>query len=100
LIDNAIRHSPVHGTVRISGRARKSGVAIEVADEGPGIPPGESARVFERFYRVDAARASGDGGTGLGLSIVRGIVDLHGGAIEVLDREPSGCRMVVMLPGG
>ena len=71
---------------------------IEVADEGPGIPAGEAERVFERFHRVDAARAARDGGTGLGLAIARWIVDAHGGTIAVRDREPTGCRVVVELP--
>ncbi len=71
---------------------------IEVADEGPGIPAWEAERVFERFHRVDAARAARDGGTGLGLAIARWIVDAHGGTIAVRDREPTGCRVVVELP--
>ena len=54
--------------------------------------------MFERFHRVDAARAARDGGTGLGLAIARWIVDAHGGTIRVREREPSGCRVVVELP--
>jgi signal transduction histidine kinase len=69
-----------------------------VADEGPGIAPGDAARVFERFYRADAARASSDGGSGLGLAIAQWIVDLHGGEIRAEGNEPSGCRMIVTLP--
>ena len=71
---------------------------IEIADEGPGIPLAERERVFERFHRVDAARAARDGGTGLGLAIARWIVDAHGGTICVREREPKGCRFVVELP--
>jgi signal transduction histidine kinase len=56
------------------------------------------ARVFERFYRADAARSSTGGGAGLGLAIARWIVDLHGGQIRAERREPQGCRMVVVLP--
>jgi signal transduction histidine kinase len=99
LLDNAIRHSPPGGRVLMSGSAASGGVAIAVTDEGPGIPAAEAARVFERFYRVDAARASEDGGTGLGLAIVRGIVELHGGSIAVEQPDAGGCRMVVTLPG-
>jgi signal transduction histidine kinase len=85
--------------VWLSAHAATSGVTtIEVADEGPGIPPGERDRVFERFHRVDAARAAADGGSGLGLAIARWIVDAHGGTIRIREREPSGCRVVVELP--
>jgi signal transduction histidine kinase len=73
-------------------------VRIFVADEGPGIPADEADRVFERFYRADAARSTDGGGAGLGLAIARWIVDLHGGEIRVERAEPHGCRMVVELP--
>jgi signal transduction histidine kinase len=99
LLENAVRHSPADGRVWLSAHAATAGVTtIEVADEGPGIPPAEAERVFERFHRVDAARAARDGGTGLGLAIARWIVDAHGGTIAVRDREPNGCRVVVELP--
>jgi signal transduction histidine kinase len=98
LVENAVRHSPVPGAVSLSGRAAGGHVRIEVVDEGPGIPPDEAERVFERFYRPDASRAAKAGGAGLGLSIARWIVDLHGGTIRVERAEPHGCRMVVELP--
>jgi signal transduction histidine kinase len=99
LLENAVRHSPTDGRVWLSAHAATDGVTtIEVADEGPGIPVAEAERVFERFHRVDAARAARDGGTGLGLAIARWIVDAHGGTIAVRDREPHGCRVVVELP--
>jgi signal transduction histidine kinase len=99
LLENAVRHSPTDGRVWLSAHAATAGVTtIEVADEGPGIPVGEAERVFERFHRVDAARATRDGGTGLGLAIARWIVDAHGGTIAVREREPHGCRVVVELP--
>jgi len=99
LLENAVRHSPTDGRVWLSAHAAKAGVTtIEVADEGPGIPSDEAERVFERFHRVDAARAARDGGTGLGLAIARWIVDAHGGTIAVREREPHGCRVVVELP--
>ena len=81
--------------IRTEERGR---VAIEVLDEGPGIPEEEASRVFERFYRADTARSSSAGGAGLGLAIARWIVDLHGGDIHPERREPHGCRMVVTLP--
>jgi signal transduction histidine kinase len=99
LLDNAIRHSPPDGRVWLSAHADADGVtAIAVTDEGPGIPEHEAQRVFERFYRTDAARSARDGGTGLGLAIARWIVDAHGGAIRAESREPHGCRVVVELP--
>jgi signal transduction histidine kinase len=99
LLDNALRHSPPDGRVWLSAHASRPGVAtIEVCDEGPGIPPAELQRVFERYERGDAALGASDGGTGLGLAIARWIVDAHGGAIRAEAREPNGCRMVVELP--
>jgi signal transduction histidine kinase len=100
LVENAVRYSPPGGRVDLRAFAAPSGVAISVEDEGPGIPPEEATRVFERFYRVDAARSSSRGGAGLGLAIARWIVDLHGGAIRAEQRIPRGCRMVVVLPAG
>ena len=72
---------------------------IEVTDEGPGIPPAEATRVFERFYRADSARSSDHGGAGLGLAIARWIVDLHDGDVHAERHEPHGARMVVTIPG-
>jgi signal transduction histidine kinase len=103
LVANAVRHSPPGGRVAVRAEQQERGgiVVLEVADDGPGIPPGEAQRVFERFHRLDQARAADDGGSGLGLAIARWIVDLHGGTIRVANGdEPSGCRMVVTLPGG
>jgi signal transduction histidine kinase len=99
LVENAVRHSPAGADVLIRAHRDREGIAIEVLDEGPGIPPAEAERVFDRFYRLDAARSSEDGGTGLGLAIARWIVDLHGGRIHADRRDPHGCRMVVVLPG-
>jgi signal transduction histidine kinase len=99
LLDNAVRHSPPEGRVWLSAHAATAGrTTIVVADEGPGIPGEEKERVFERFHRTDAARATRDGGTGLGLAIARWIVDAHGGVIRAEPREPQGCRMVVEIP--
>ncbi len=98
LLDNAVRHSPVGGTVELRAISNRTGITIEVCDEGPGISEEEKTMVFERFYRSDSARSSKDGGAGLGLAIARWIVDLHGGDIRVETRRPQGCRMVVVLP--
>ena len=95
LLDNAISHSPDGGRVAVGAR-RNGGesVELEVSDEGPGIPPEEAERVFDRFYRGGGS----DGGTGLGLAIARSIVDLHGGTIEARNGGERGCRMIVALP--
>ncbi|KAA2255495.1 HAMP domain-containing histidine kinase [Solihabitans fulvus] len=97
LLDNAARHGPPGGEVRVAAVSSDGGLAVEVRDEGPGIAPEDRDRVFERFTRGERAVA---GGTGLGLSIARWVVDLHGGTIGVLDppdAEP-GCRIRVTLP--
>ena len=98
LLDNAILHSPDGGRVAVGARHRAAVVELEVCDEGPGIPPGEGDRIFERFYRAPSAH-SPDGGTGLGLAIASSIVELHGGTIHAEGRSPHGCRMIVALPG-
>jgi signal transduction histidine kinase len=99
LLENALRFSPEGGTVAVRTRWDAAGsVRLEVADQGPGIPDDQASRVFERFYRADAARSSSSGGAGLGLAIARWIVDLHGGRIWVEAERPRGCRLVVELP--
>jgi signal transduction histidine kinase len=100
LLDNAARHSPPDGTVVIAARRAANGVVFDVADEGTGIPPGERARVFERFTRGERA-AGRDGGTGLGLAIARWVVELHGGTIAAVDPAPGGpggCHIRVAIP--
>ena len=98
LVENAVRHSPPDGTVTLRAAAGGDRVRVEVEDEGPGIAPGEADRIFERFYRADAARSERDGGAGLGLAIARWIVDLHGGSIRAENGDGGGARMVVELP--
>ncbi len=104
LVSNAVRHAPIGDVVTIRGITDPSNerlAEICVSDNGPGIPPAEASRVFERFTRLDAARTAGDGGAGLGLSIVQWIVELHHGTIHVEQirlSPPFGCRMVVKLP--
>ncbi|GAA4014919.1 ATP-binding protein [Allokutzneria multivorans] len=90
LLDNAARHGPPDGSVRLIASTRGADLVLEVHDEGPGIPPEDRDRVFERFTRGERA---GGGGTGLGLAIARWIVDLHGGTIAAL-----GSHIRVTLP--
>ncbi|RBQ18427.1 histidine kinase [Spongiactinospora rosea] len=96
LLDNAVRHSPPGGTVTVTARPDGPRVRLTVCDEGPGIPEHARAQVFERFSRLDLARAADAGGSGLGLAIVKEIVELHGGGVRI--DEGPGCRMVVELP--
>ena len=98
LLDNASRHSPPGGTVTVGARAQAEHLVVEVTDEGVGIPPDLRARAFERFTRGERA-AGHSGGTGLGLAIAQWVVELHGGAIAVVDPPAGGCRIRVSLPG-
>jgi two-component system phosphate regulon sensor histidine kinase PhoR len=98
LVDNAIKYGRVSGTVIVRGRVLDSHyVEIAVHDDGPGIPPDAKARIFERFYRVDKARAREQGGTGLGLAIVKNVVEAHGGDIRVDSPAGGGTTFVFTL---
>jgi signal transduction histidine kinase len=96
LIQNAIRHTPADGSVTVRARSLAGGVEIEVDDEGEGISPEDGDRVFEPFYRGDAARA--DEGAGLGLAISKAIVEAHGGRIWLEPGTP-GTRVRFTLNG-
>lgn len=98
LIDNAIRYSPEDTTVGVGLRERDGLVTVSVTDQGPGIPVEEQERVFERFYRVDAARSRATGGTGLGLSIVKHVVSNHGGEVTLWSQPGQGSTFTVRLP--
>jgi len=98
LLDNALRHTPAKGTVRVRLEATEGRAVIQVADTGEGIPAGELSRVFERFYRVDKARARQTGGTGLGLAIVRHVAEAHGGTVRVDSELGRGSSFTVSLP--
>jgi signal transduction histidine kinase len=100
LVENALRHgSGQPGAVRIRVSRRPPNVLLEVADDGPGIPPDALDRVFDRFYRVDRGRSRAHGGAGLGLSIVRHVADAHGGRVWATNRtDGSGARFSVELP--
>ena len=98
LLDNASRHSPAGGVVRVTAQDSTLGWRLEVTDEGPGIPASDRERVFERFGTL--TEAEGGGGTGLGLAIARWVTDLHGGTIDFVEPEPgsAGARVRVDLP--
>jgi signal transduction histidine kinase len=97
LVDNASKYSPPGTLVTLRSAVRGDDLIIEVADEGPGIPPAELPLVFERFYRVDKARSRRQGGTGLGLPIARSILDAHGGRIEAESVVGHGTTMRIRL---
>ena len=96
LVGNAIRHSG-SPKVEVACAATAHGAEIAVEDHGVGIPPEHIERVFERFHRVDPARAAESGGAGLGLAIVRRIARLHGGDVRLELVSPHGCRFVFAL---
>jgi heavy metal sensor kinase len=98
LIDNAVKYTPPGGSVRLKVYKDPGHGIIEVVDTGMGIPPEAVPLVFERFFRVDRERSSGDGGAGLGLAIVRSICTAHGGKVEVESVHGSGSRFLVILP--
>jgi signal transduction histidine kinase len=100
LAANAIRHTPPGGRVVLHASPADNGVRIVVRDTGPGIPPEHLARVFDRFYKVDASRAGTavPSGSGLGLSIVRAIVERHGGTVTASNAPEGGAEFELVLP--
>jgi signal transduction histidine kinase len=98
LVDNAVRYSPLAAEVRIKVARKVDHVWFVVEDDGPGIPSNEIGRIFERFYRVDKARARATGGTGLGLAIVKHVVERHGGRVEAFSDSGHGSTFTLVLP--
>jgi len=98
LTQNAIRYSPPGKLITLSARVENNWVIIEVADEGPGIAPEHREKIFQRFYRVDAARSRAEGGVGLGLAIVKWAVSRTGGLVEVESEVGRGSIFRVRLP--
>jgi signal transduction histidine kinase len=96
LVDNASRHART--SVQLSLVGAGSNAVLTVDDDGPGIPPAERRRVFERFVRLDESRDRASGGAGLGLPIVREVIFSHHGAVAVGDSPDGGCRVIVQLP--
>ena len=96
LVDNALKYTPRGGHVELRASARLGGVVIEVADDGPGIPPEDQPRIFDRLYRGDQSRSQR--GLGLGLSLVRAVVRAHGGSVSVHSAPGQGATFRVELP--
>ena len=97
LVENAVNYTPDGGSVDVHADVHDHRYRVIVQDTGPGIPPEDLSRVFERFYRVDKSRAR-PGGTGLGLAIVRNLVHVLGGEIAVANRETGGASFTILLP--
>ena len=100
LVDNAIKYAPVGTTIRVAVEADGGSARLSVTDSGPGIAPEHQAHVFERFYRVDAARGRDAGGAGLGLAIARWAVEAHRGHLELLSQISAGSTFTAVLPTG
>jgi signal transduction histidine kinase len=99
LLDNATHHASTK--IRVESLLAAGQVVLSIGDDGPGIPPADRERIFDRFVRLDKARSRQSGGTGLGLSVVRSIVDAHHGTIIVdRDHDLGGASITVMLPVG
>ena len=99
LLENAVKHTPSGSELSVTARQAGDAVLLEVADRGPGIPPGDEERIFERFHRGAAAGARG---AGLGLPIARAIARVHGGQLVATNREGGGAlfRMTLPIPPG
>lgn len=97
LVQNASRYAPEGTTIELGAERSGTAIRLTVSDEGPGIPPGEHERIFDKFYRGERTKGV-TSGTGLGLAIARTLVELHGGRIGVEDRPGGGARFVVEIP--
>jgi two-component system OmpR family sensor kinase len=100
LLTNAIRYTPENGKVDVTLREEAGVVVLQIADTGIGIPEKDQRHLFERFFRVDTARARDRGGAGLGLAITKGIVEAHRGTIAFSSQEGSGTTFTVRFPQG
>ncbi len=101
LLTNAIKHTTApDGRVELTVESGSPGhISFAVEDDGPGIPPEQRERVFERFHRTDPSRDRASGGAGLGLAIVRAIAEAHGGSVQAEESRYGGARLVLTLPG-
>jgi signal transduction histidine kinase len=98
LIDNALRHTPAGGEVKVEVREDGDALLIEVGDTGPGFRRDLLHKAFEPFVRDEAARSRAEGGAGLGLAIVRAVVEAHGGSVELSNQPGSGASVLLRFP--
>ena len=98
VVENAVKHSPVGSTIKVSAETNDRCTLIEVRDNGPGIPASERERVFDMFYTANR-RDRHSAGTGLGLAICKGMIGAHGGGVEILDNDDGGgCLVRMSIP--
>jgi two-component system, OmpR family, heavy metal sensor histidine kinase CusS len=97
LLTNALTHTPKGGRVVVAASSGPEGLVVSVSDTGAGIAPEHLPRLFDRFYRPDPARSSGQG-VGLGLAIVKSIAELHGGRASIASRPGAGCVITLNFP--
>jgi two-component system OmpR family sensor kinase len=98
LIGNALVHTPDGTPVHVTLSSNETHARLVVADKGPGLPPEQVARLFERFYRADPSRSRARGGSGLGLAIVEAVVQASGGTVSCASAPGSGTSFEVRLP--
>jgi heavy metal sensor kinase len=98
LLDNAIKYTPAGGRIQIRVSESPGGVMLDVSDTGPGIPPGLSTRIFDRFYRAGRPRSGEIGGAGLGLSIAKWAVEVNGGQLSLEKTNETGSTFRITLP--
>jgi len=98
LFDNALRHTPRGGRIRVAAQRVGNDTVVRVSDTGTGIPADHLPRIFERFYRVDPGRSRQEGGTGLGLAIVKHLVEAHGGRVEAESEVGRGTAILLSFP--
>jgi len=98
ILENAVRYTPADGKISISLLEKESNAVVSISDTGIGIPPEHLPHIFERFYRVDKARARADGGVGLGLAIAKIIAESHKGKIQVESEVGKGTTFIVSIP--
>jgi len=98
LVSNAVKYSPKGGTIHMRARAASAQLVLDVADNGPGIPPEDRTHIFEAFYTGRAARSTAVKGTGIGLSVVLEFVSAHNGTVEIIDGEFAGAHFRITMP--
>jgi two-component Ni(II)/redox sensor kinase NrsS len=98
LLSNALQHTPAAGRIGVGLEQRAGEIVLRISDSGPGIPPEEQQRIFDRFTRLDPARSRQQGGTGLGLAIAQSIARRHGGLITVQSTQGEGATFSLRLP--
>jgi signal transduction histidine kinase len=98
LVGNALRYTPSGGTITLSAEAAPQGTLLRVSDTGEGIRPEALSRIFDRFYRADAARSQSQGESGLGLAIARALVEAHGGTIRAESERGHGATFAILMP--